>query len=132
MVEASDAQIRTARSDFLDENFYDFLWFKLYVGSAIALSITAVVVFLLFFTGQFFNLSALGILEWLPVPVIYSEMYLLPCCLLERHRGRGRYGSTFKASPLTRIATVVWAMAFVAGGVASTLGFGFVPPYDVR
>ena len=115
--------------DFLDQDFHSFLWFRLYLAVAISMSFVVVIYFLLVFGGAFSDTStALGIIEWIPTAVVYTEMYMLPCALLEKYRGCGRHGTTSRPPLWARVLMWLWALALLGAGVMSPLGLGFIPP----
>ena len=93
---------------------------------AIVMSSCLVLAFLLILAGNV-NGIASRIVTWIPTAIIYSEIYMLPCYLLEKYAGRGRHGPTFKVSRLAITGTWVWAIALTAGGISSLCGLGFIP-----
>lgn len=108
------------RSRFHENDFMEFFWFRLFLGSAIALVIA-------FITGNlvFFAIDPNDPTDWIgeaykyavPNAVVYMELYFAPCCILEKYLGCGRYQSPCKPSLVVCILIWLWTCALLAAGI---------------
>ena len=99
----------------------EFLWFKLFISASIMTFFTLIIMSVVFYFVADDQL-VMYYMTWIPVWLIYAEVYMTPCCILEIHFGHRHNGNT--VSLIIKVLTWIWGALFLTAGILSTLGVG--------